>query len=102
MKLGIAIAASSPIMATTIMISTRVNPDFLFVLFNIPTFLLPRTFAGFCFVRRPAPFSVAQPRAYHARGHPTRQFRGTLKLSPGVHLEALGLTLINRTASLRF
>ena len=31
-KFGIAIAASKPMMATTIMISTRVKPDFLLVL----------------------------------------------------------------------
>src|SRR5438552_17001809 len=34
-KFGIAIAASNPMMATTIMISTRVNPAFLFVLICI-------------------------------------------------------------------
>ena len=37
MKFGIAIAASNPMMATTIMISTSVNPDFL-VLFNMCLF----------------------------------------------------------------
>src|SRR5439155_10397639 len=34
-KLGIAIAANNPMMATTIMISTRVKPAFLFVLICI-------------------------------------------------------------------
>src|ERR1051326_8112486 len=34
-KFGIAIAANNPMMATTIMISTRVKPDLLFVLFCI-------------------------------------------------------------------
>src|ERR1035438_1902886 len=38
-KLGIAIAASKPMMATTIMISTRVKPDLREVLFFIFTFL---------------------------------------------------------------
>src|SRR5260370_8321954 len=40
-KLGIAIAANNPIMATTIMISTRVKPDFLDALI----FILPLLFA---------------------------------------------------------
>ena len=39
-KLGIAIAASKPIMATTIMISTRVNPCFFAVVLFIPYFTL--------------------------------------------------------------
>src|SRR2546425_3989947 len=39
-KLGIAIAANRPMMATTIMISTRVKPDFLDVLLFILTFYL--------------------------------------------------------------
>ena len=43
-KLGIAIAASKPMMATTIMISTSVNPFLLDVLFFILT--LPFCFCG--------------------------------------------------------
>src|SRR6266404_7917893 len=39
MKLGIAIAANRPIMVTTIMISTRVNPPFRDVLMFILPFL---------------------------------------------------------------
>src|SRR6266516_1084554 len=38
-KLGIAIAASNPMMATTIMISTSVNAAFLFVLICITIFV---------------------------------------------------------------
>src|SRR6267378_4059373 len=42
MKLGMAIAANSPIMATTIMISTNVNPDLrddlIFILSFLPFF----------------------------------------------------------------
>src|SRR5690242_14379625 len=41
-KLGIAIAASKPMMATTIMISTRVKPDLLVLLLFILTFLYSR------------------------------------------------------------
>src|SRR5258706_10662624 len=41
-KLGIAIAASRPMMATTIMISTRVKPD----LFEVLTFIMCLAFFG--------------------------------------------------------
>jgi hypothetical protein len=43
MKLGMAIAANRPIMATTIMISTNVKPDWRVVLFFMLTLL------SFCF-----------------------------------------------------
>ena len=40
-KLGIAIEANKPMMATTIMISTSVNPCFIAVVFFIPYFTSP-------------------------------------------------------------
>src|SRR2546427_12439395 len=45
-KLGIAIAAKRPMMATTIMISTRVKPDFFVVLIFILLLLLLLFFWG--------------------------------------------------------
>ena len=46
-KLGIAIAASKPMIATTIMISTTVKPPFCVVLiFMLPTFLSLRRERG--------------------------------------------------------